>query len=932
MSRRWFLSSVTIGAAAAAKTVTGARATYRPGVEVVRTLTGQPEDAPRSLDGPTLELLGPGDTLGFEQAQVIRREPAPGTLGTANHLALIEFADAALPWLFSLPTPRRMPWLTLLVLRKGEGQLTPGNPLPVVDVPAAALPDLLDAASWVHVEARVEGDGPPADAVTRDVRTGLDTVVSRLICPRKLEPNAEWIACVVPTTKAGVAAGLGEARPADGAQPAWTAGQPAVRLPVYDSWEFGTAPEGSFEDLARRIRPADPSELPADFGVRTIDVRRPWPQEPPPAGAPDTVTLKVQGALRLPHGDVAEEQWSDPAAMHAFREVLRTRLDAPAARRTEFDAAPDRDREAVAPPLYGSRHTGVQRVPDRGWMAALNTEVRFRVAAALGARYVQLEQEFLMARAWEQVGEITEANRLLAATELAEFAADLAKAKHLTSMAPAAMTELADVLHAENDATGEHLLRATLAQSAVPDGAGSTSFARLTRTGGALARRCARAAGVSDGMPAGSVLATAITGQEVVAAKPALWYAATAETAMTTPRPDPAATFATQTLLGLVGGQQESFTLRSAFVGDAPAQSLAAISATMSETMAGGAPQLPLPVTLRGLRRAMLAEKLTVPRPVEFAMQTGIEDLASSVRSAIQPLALQLTRLSQVLPHLAAAERAEQARPLRPIMRHPEFGFPIGAEILQRWPEWALPGITSFPDNTATLLETNSAFVEALLVGLNQEFNRELRWREYPTDEAGTPFSRFWPPGGAQPQYGEIARWDPETSLGDNNTEFRDLLVLLVRADVLRRYPGTVVLAAQSRDRKVERADVVWRDPKFVLPVDEQTTLYGFDLDEPTVRAQDWMFVVREPMRGTQFGFDVSSTEPYLTWSDLGWDRVRTENGFVVARPANSPQVPGTPDPAAWPGADPADFARIIFQRPFQVAFSPTRMLGTGQE
>ena len=58
----------------------------------------------------------------------------------------------------------------------------------------------------------------------------------------------------------------------------------------------------------------------------------------------------------------------------------------------------------------------------------------------------------------------------------------------------------------------------------------------------------------------------------------------------------------------------------------------------------------------------------------------------------------------------------------------------------------------------------NAAFVEALLVGLNQEFNRELLWREYPTDQAGTPFARFWP--GERGVFGEIGHWGDGGALG----------------------------------------------------------------------------------------------------------------------------------------------------------------------
>ncbi|MFI9503316.1 hypothetical protein [Nocardia sp. NPDC052566] len=933
MTRRWFLSSVTIGAAGSADKVTKARPTFEPKVDLVQSVDGRRDT--HTCTGPALQMLGPGDTLGFEPSMVVRREPPPGSSdAVADYLALIEFADAALPWLFSTPAAVRMPWLTLLVLRAGEGEVRPGNPLPTVDVPAAARPNLAEAASWVHVEARVEGEGPPNDAVKLDVRTGLDTVVARVICPRKLS-KGDWIACVVPTTKAGVAAGLNKEIPADGEQPAWAPGQPgALTLPVYDWWGFAVSDGGQFETLARKITPIVAASVPG-LGSRLVNVRTPWPHEDPPAGTPAEVTVAVQGALRLPDTATPTETWTHQPSQDAFLGHITERVNAPAARREQVGQPPDQGPTAVAPPLYGGNHAGTQRIPAAGWQQSLNTQVRYRVAAAIGARYVQLEQEFLMARAWEQVGAVNEANRLLAATELAEQGGESAQGKHIATMDHAALTGLADVMSAKVPVPVADSMRHALVASAAPDGLESTAFARLTRRNGGLARRCARAAGtVVSSMPTGSMLATSVGGVEVVPAKPALWLAATVAAgsgpmAAAGVVRDPGTLFAAQTMVGLLGAQQQSFAVRNAFVDGTALADLTAVGANLSASMAGAGEPVARPMMLRGLRRSISAEELTAPKDVQFAMKMGIDVMADSVRTAMAPMTQQLARVAGMIGTTAVPGRVGgDTRPLRPIMAHPEFGFPIAAEILDRWPEWAIPGITTFPDNSATLLQINSPFVESLLVGLNQEFNRELRWREYPTDEAGTPFSRFWPPGGAQPQYGEIARWEPQVALGAHAPKLSDLLVLLVRGEVLRRYPGTVVLAAKSVDRRVESAQVEWQHPRFVLPIDERTSLFCFDLKPQQARDDKWMFVVREPMRGTQFGFDPDTRPEFETWSDLGWDRVPLDaNGFVAVRTGGIVGAPSRPDPASWPGADAGDFARIIFQRAFQVAFSPNRML-----
>ena len=104
--------------------------------------------------------------------------------------------------------------------------------------------------------------------------------------------------------------------------------------------------------------------------------------------------------------------------------------------------------------------------------------------------------------------------------------------------------------------------------------------------------------------------------------------------------------------------------------------------------------------------------------------------------------------------------------------------------------------------DTVTLLETNPEFVAALLVGLNHEFNRELLWREFPTDQRGTSFARFWPSAGADVD--EIARWPLDAPLGSQlRAGGESSLALLVRGELLRRFPGTALLAVRGEGGKL---------------------------------------------------------------------------------------------------------------------------------
>jgi hypothetical protein len=667
----------------------------------------------------------------------------------------------------------------------------------------------------------------------------------------------------VPATAAGRDAGLPPGHPSPPGPDAWPAGGAGpVDLPVYHWWTFRTGEAGTFEDLARRLtfRPA----AEAGLGSRLIDVSRPWPAE----NSPGAATVALDGALRVPGPAAPVEQWSDTGAQEGFVRLLAARLEAPARRREPLptDAAPDgaapgraapagnlppgagqpadRDVAAVAPPLYGSHHTGRQVFPniDDGWLAELNLQVRRRVAAGLGGRYVQLEQEFLMARAWEQAGAIRQANRLLATAELAAAAAEFSQRKHLDALGAAALVAaMAPARHRlrVTAAGQEHqpvtlaaALVGTAAPSAGPNqgstdltGVASTAFARLTRPGGGLARRVARQGGAE---PGGSA-----------------------------------------------------------------------------------------PVLLKGLTGAGMMSP----------DGTGDTGLPTELISGIRPLPLQFRRMTDRIPALARSE--DDPRPLAPIMAHPRFAVPIAEELLARWPEWALPGVGGLPPDTVTLLETNPEFVAALLVGLNQEFNRELLWREFPTDQRGTPFAQFWP--GDQPDVDEIARWPLGSSLGSQlRTGGEGSLTLLVRGELLRRFPGTAAVAVRGENGALPANFT--GIPANALVLDESTMLYLFaGIDEQRARAEGWFFVFREPMRGTQFGFDLPVTggapAPALTsWSDLTWDHVGVLPGGFVRLASAPPGPPPGPDVPVWAG-DPADMARIAFQRPFQLAFDAAAML-----
>ena len=159
-------------------------------------------------------LFGPGDVLGVDSGQIVRRYPSPGSTNAEETFhAHIEFDRPELPWAFSAHTPgdRMPPWLTLVVFERDRGRVgaRPGRaPADRVGRRRSSLPPLSFAWAWAHAQAT---------AGTASLSARLSTAyapvnVSRLLAARILTQNTNYVACLVPTTDAGRKAGLGLAR------------------------------------------------------------------------------------------------------------------------------------------------------------------------------------------------------------------------------------------------------------------------------------------------------------------------------------------------------------------------------------------------------------------------------------------------------------------------------------------------------------------------------------------------------------------------------------------------------------------------------------------------------------------------------------------------------------------------------------------------
>jgi len=323
------------------------------------------------------------------------------------------------------------------------------------------------------------------------------------------------------------------------------------------------------------------------------------------------------------------------------------------------------------------------------------------------------------------------------------------------------------------------------------------------------------------------------------------------------------------------------------------------------------------------------------------------------------------------------------------VMAYPKIDLPMYRPLKDRSIELLLPNINVIAPNSITLVETHQKFVEAYMVGLNHEFARKLLWREYPTDQRGSYFRQFWDPtpylNASVPDAATaheheydippLHEWPIESELGTHSnhaptSQTGEDAVLVIRGELLKRYPRTVIYAQKARwqtnaggnpdstlprelddvpDTGTPPRDKV-RTPLYEAKADPDIYFFGFDLTIDAAKGgtkssddPGWFFVIKERPGEPRFGLELTRDDAPQTFADLIWDDAMPGGspGQYLSATALASVTLAAPTPerkdqhdddvtvnAASPSA--ARFAYLLLRSPVMVAVHAAELLRQG--
>jgi hypothetical protein len=250
--------------------------------------------------------------------------------------------------------------------------------------------------------------------------------------------------------------------------------------------------------------------------------------------------------------------------------------------------------------------------------------------------------------------------------------------------------------------------------------------------------------------------------------------------------------------------------------------------------------------------------------------------------------------------------------------------------------------------------------------------NRELLWREYPTDQRGTPLRHFWGTKNVgatnfidsdekNMDIKPIHSWKTviddiiyPKNLGDNtNRTTSGMVVLAIRGELLKKYPNTniymqkatwyaldgngditstLLAAGKPRNLAIASATTI-KKPLFFSQINPDLYFVGFEISAavakgsstPNTTDPGWFVCFEERAGEIMFGADEERDmgQLLLNWDSLSWLDLNNSTYIDTSFVFTAPQ---TPQGVIW-GSNSADMAFALYQKPSRVFIHSNDML-----
>lgn len=944
----------------------------------------------------TVKIFGPGDITSINKAAILDYEPQPKTIDNeSNYLPYITFYEEDFPWRYSPVRNvqageltgeenfhyRIRPWLALIAVKEGEYTIE-GGMLVVLDNNIFHNND--EHWAWAHVHYNPDGtevenyptlsDFPQGGGMLAQVindslnsiKQNPDKAFSRLVCPRRLEKDTRYHMFLIPAFETGRLAGIGEPTANVPAQyPSWgdvaTNGiggimdsyvRPAEKanyFPIYAKWDFKTGTQGDFETLALQLKPTVASP---ESGTRLMSLEDSGYGLFPSY----SYNAKIEGALKppipedlTPYPDYEPTAWpaqsadgsaSDVDYINDLVEILNLQTNIrDETFNEEFPSHPFyaggtigvQDDPIVLPPMYGQWHGKRDKVV-----------------------FDPAENE-------EDVNWFDRLNYNPAYRAVAGLGAKVVR-NNQEEFISRAWEQIGDILDINQKLKQAELAGLVSQRLYVryikPSIEGKTQemtspmYNKVrfdeTKTVGKEIRNSNLPEAVFDR-----------AFRKIVKSNRKMVQRTNATTTV-------------NVVKKLVQNFNESVTkaapplavpsnigmpLGTSFIPGFASEVSAAVSAAEAYNIANEAPE------------AMLGE-------VENRLRTELEPIHSIPKKMKRKLLKN------------GPDGYVSVQDLDRIAAHPKIGDPMFEQLKEISNDYIVPNLSEFDNNAVTLMETNKAFIESYMLGLNHEMSRELLWREYPTDLRGTYFRQFWnvmdtvaDEEADEDSLLDIERihdWDNNNlsvtsgKLGGNHTarfSGAEKMVLLIRGDLMRKFPDALVYA-QKAVKEVENGQMITEGrvlddsvdsiqfPIFRADLGDGIVALGFDLTKEDVMTHidttvlennnpGYFFVFRERPGKVRFGLDEGTTgDMTLGWNGMSWghlddpshvstnsnanglsDLVTFLNGEDPNLSLDDLEGPLLDTQVKW-GDNAADMAYILYQKPSIVAIHADEMLG----